>query len=68
MSEEQVADVNAKLAEAQQDCYDAFAEMQAAVAEAGDEAAAAEAVTSISAEAAANVHAVAVGLVNGLAK
>ena len=68
VSEEQVADVNAKLAEAQQDCYDAFAEMQAAVAEAGDEAAAAEAVTSISAEAAANVHAVAVGLVNGLAK
>ena len=65
-SEEQIADVNAKLAEAQQDCYDAFAEMQAAVSEAADEAAAQEAATSISAEAAANVHAVAVELVNGL--
>ena len=67
-SEEQIADVNAKLAEAQQDCYDAFAEMQAAVSEAADEAAAQEAATSISKEAAANVHAVAVELVNGLMK
>ena len=67
-SEEQIADVNAKLAEAQQQCYDAFAEMQAAVSEAADEAAAQEAATSISEEAAANVHAVAVELVKGLAK
>ena len=65
-TEEQVANVNAKLAEAQQQCYDAFAEMQAAVSEAADEAAAQEAATSISEEAAANVHAVAVELVNGL--
>ena len=65
-SEEQIAEVNAKLAEAQQQCYDAFAEMQAAVSEAADEAAAQEAATSISEEAAANVHAVAVELVNGL--
>lgn len=63
-SEEQIAEVNAKLAEAQQQCYDAFAEMQAAVSE----AAAQEAATSISEEAAANVHAVAVELVKGLAK
>ena len=39
-----------------------------AVSEAADEAAAQEAATSISEEAAANVHAVAVELVNGLAK
>ena len=67
-SEEQIAEVNAKLAEAQQQCYDAFAEMQAAVSAAADEAAAQEAATSISEEAAANVHAVAVELVKGLAK
>lgn len=67
-SEEQIADVNAKLAEAQQQCYDAFAEMQAAVSEAADEAAAQETATSISEEAAANVHAVAVELVKGLMK
>ena len=65
-SEEQIAEVNAALSEAQQACYDAFAEMQAAVSEAADEAAAQEAATSISEEAAANVHAVAVELVNGL--
>lgn len=69
-SEEQIAEVNAALSEAQQACYDAFAEMQTAVSEAADEAAdeaaAQEAATSISEEAAANVHAVAVELVNGL--
>ena len=67
-SEEQIAEVNAALSEAQQQCYDAFAEMQTAVSEAADEAAAQEAATSISAEAAANVHTVAVELVNGLMK
>ena len=66
LTDEQTASVNAKLDELQAQCYDAYAELQAAVAAAENDDAAAEAVTAISANTAAAVHAAAVELVNAV--
>ena len=66
LSDEQIAEIDAQIANMQQQCYDAYAQMQTAVAEAESEEAAAEAVTAISAGAAQTVHAAAVELVNAV--
>ena len=66
LTEEQIADVDAKLAELQQQCYDAYAQLQTAVAEAESEEAAAQAATEISANTAEAVHTAIVEMVNSL--
>jgi len=66
LTEEQLAAIDTKLAELQQDCYDAYAELQAAVAAAENDEAAAQAATAISADTAAAVHAAVVELVNSV--
>ncbi len=63
ISDEQRARVKQKLNELQDACYDAYAELKAAVA-AADEATAARTATNISAQTAAEVHAAVVQLVN----
>ncbi|MBQ1258346.1 MAG: C69 family dipeptidase [Clostridia bacterium] len=66
LTAEQLATVNAKLAELQNDCYAAYADMQAQVAAAETAEAAAQIATEISAKTAAAVHAACVELVNGI--
>ncbi|MBQ1945878.1 MAG: C69 family dipeptidase [Clostridia bacterium] len=63
LTAEQIANVEAKLAELQNDAYAAMADMQAKVAEAADPAAVA---TQISAELAEKVHTEVVALVNAI--
>ena len=57
---------DAHLAELQQQCYDAYAQLQTAVAEAESEEAAAQAATEISANTAEAVHTAIVEMVNSL--
>lgn len=66
LTEEQIAEVNAKMAELQQKCYDTYAELQEAAANAESEEAAIAACTEISAKMAEEAHTAAVELVNGL--
>lgn len=66
LSEDKIAEIEAGLAGLQQQCYDAYAELQAAVAAAESDEAAAEAATKISADAAAAVHAGIVEMVNSI--
>jgi len=65
-SEEEIATVEAKLAELQDSAYAAMAQMKDAVAAAADEAAAAQAATEISMNTAKNVHEAVVELVNNI--
>ena len=65
-TEDQIATVSAALADLQAQCYDAYAELQTAVAAAESEDAAAQAATEISEKAAASVHAAVVELVNSV--
>lgn len=66
LSEEQIGNISASLAELQAQCYEAYTQMQDAVASAETAEAAAEAVTAISADTASEVHAAAVELVNSV--
>ena len=66
LTEEQQSAIAAKKAELQQKCYDAYAEMKAAVAAAENTEAAAKAATEISMATAAEVHAAVVELVNSI--
>lgn len=66
LTEDQLAQVDAKMAELQNKCYDAYTALQAAVEAAETKEAAAEAATKISADTAAEVHAAVVELVNSL--
>lgn len=66
LTEEQLAAVDAKMDELQNKCYDAYAELQAAVKAAGTDEAAAQAATEISEKTAAEVHAAVVELVNSI--
>ena len=63
---EEIATVEAKLADLQNDAYAAMAQMKDAVAAAADTAAAAKAVTEISANTAKAVHEAVVELVNSI--
>ena len=66
LTEDQIAAIDAKLAELQAQCYETYAELQTAVAAAETEEAAAQAATEISNAMAAAVHAAAVELVNSV--
>ena len=66
LTEEQIAGVDAELAELQQQCYDAYEQLKTAVAAAEDEEAAAQAATEISASTAEAVHTAIVEMVNSL--
>lgn len=66
LSVNQIATVNCKMNALQNHCYAAYAELQAAVANAESTEAAAEACTAISAAAAEEVHTAVVELVNSL--
>ena len=61
-----IAEIDAGIAALQQKCYDAYAELQAAVAAAESDEAAAQAATKISADTAAAVHAGIVDMVNSI--
>ena len=66
LTDEQIAEVDAQVEAMQAQCYEAYASLQSAVAEAESDEAAAEAVTAVSADTAAAMHAAAVELVNSL--
>lgn len=66
LSEDKIAEIDAGIAALQQKCYDAYAELQAAVAAAESDEAAAQAATKISADTAAAVHAGIVDMVNSI--
>lgn len=66
LTEEQIASIDAQLAELQAGCYTAFAELQTAVAAAESDEAAAQAATQISSDCAAAVHAGIANMVDGV--
>ena len=66
LTQEQIADVDTKIAELQQQCYDAYEQLKATVADAENDESAAQAATEISANAAKTVHTAIVEMVNAL--